>query len=388
MSEYIFNKIDQSEIDANLDVAFAICESYIKQYMIESYMQESAGVAPVNQQPQQQTVQQQQPVQQQAQPQQQNANNGINVGGIKIDANTASTLVKAIVNIVNALSKFLTNVTANLANDQAIQQMDQVQTSIEQKPVDPNTADQIINDIVQEDPTAEWTDAEKRTAKCILVGDFKDCKILTTENIQSLASVNAELSNFIKQVKGSEGKTNPEQLAQVITKTLTEQNNKLAAIIGNATEDSLRTDTHVQMSAKTYKQNIREAANQIKIANNNIYTLEQSFKTGGAGGFFDWMFNKDIAAKKISQDCMAALTKTLNYLRQTVQKISADLKSARKINSKLYNRLNTTIVNGNKGVQNFANRKASQNLGVSAQTVKRADKKQYENVQGTNLNIQ
>jgi hypothetical protein len=383
MNQLMINDIKERELTADLDVAFALCESYIKEYTMYSYIQEANGVAQA-QQPMQQPMQQ---PQQAVQPNQAQQNGAINIGGIKIDNDTASKLVKIIVNIVSKLSQFLNNVTANIASDQAIQQMDQVQNSLENQLMDPQSADNLINDILKEDQTDTWTEEEKKTAKCILVGDFKECKLLSSANIQALTDVNNDLTAFLKQVKGSEGKTNPEQLAQTITQTLTVQNNKLAAIIGNSVEDAYRTDAHVQMSAKTYKDNIKLAANQIKLANNNIKVLEQSFKTGGAGGFFDWMFNKDIAAKKISQDCMTQLSKTLNYLRQTVQKISSDLKSAKKINSKLYNRLRTTIVNGNKGVQNFANRAASQKLGVSSQMVKKADKKQFENIQGANANI-
>ena len=386
MNQLMIDDIKECELNADLDVAFALCESYIKEYMYQSYIQEANGMAataPVQQQP----VQQPQP-QQAAQPNQAQQNGQINIGGIKISNDTASKLINAIVNIVSKLSQFLTNTVATVASDQAVQQMDQVQTEIEKQTVDPQSAESIINDIIKEDPTDTWTEEEIKTAKCVLVGDFKECKLLSTANIQALAEVNNDIATFLKQVKGTEGKTNPEQLAQTITKTLTAQNNKLAAIIGNSVEDQYRMDSHVQMSAKTYKDNMKIAAKQIKISNKNIQILDQSFKTGGLRGFFDWAFNKDIGAKKISNDCLAQLTKTLNYLRQAVQRISNDLKSAKKVNAALYKRLKTIIVNGNKGVQNFANRRASQKLGVSSQMVKRADKKQYENIQGATANIQ
>lgn len=384
MNQLMIDDIKECELNADLDVAFALCESYIKEYTYQLYIQEAVGTATAT--AQQQPVQQPQP-QQAAQPNQAQQNGQINIGGIKISNDTSSKLINAIANIITKLSQFLTNTVANVASNQAVQQMDQVQTEIEKQTVDPQSAESIINDILKEDPTDTWTEEETKTAKCILVGDFRECKLLSTANIQALAEVNNDIATFIKQVRGAEGKTNPEQLAQTITKTLTAQNNKLAAIIGNSVEDQYRMDSHVQMSAKTYKENMKFAAKQIKISNNNIKILDQSFKTGGLRGFFDWAFNKDIRAKKISNDCLAQLTKTLNYLRQAVQRISSDLNSAKKINAALYKRLKTIIVNGNRGVQHFANRRASRNLGVSAQMVKRADKKRFENIQGANLNV-
>ena len=49
MNQLMINDIKERELTADLDVAFALCESYIKEYTYQMYIQENAGVAPAQQ---------------------------------------------------------------------------------------------------------------------------------------------------------------------------------------------------------------------------------------------------------------------------------------------------------------------------------------------------
>ena len=118
----------------------------------------------------------------------------------------------------------------------------------------------------------------------------------------------------------------------------------------------------------------------MKQANEYLKIIDQSFKTGGIKGFFDFATKRDLRAQKIDDAVFKDLQNSLNLIRKSLAKITVDIQNVRKVNSKLISKLRTICVGGNKSVEAFAKRGGTQRAGVSSQYIDKQAKGQYENI--------
>ena len=386
MKPYFINELELKQCESEIDVAFALCESYRKEIMMGAVYIEGATTPAVDPNV---------PAADASQPNGGQAQGSVKVGNVQLNGNIVNRLIEALTKIVEKLSESIGNVVTNAMNEQAEQANTKTEDEIEQLKQqaqsdgkidlsNPENLDQFVQQIAQEDPNDQLTDEQKKLMKCVLVGDFSQCEILGSKNVQSLTDVNTMMKDFVDIIK--KHSNNPENLANAISAGLKGHNEKLAQIIGNSTAANYSGQSTTQMSWKQFRENEKIASAQLKQANQYLKIIDQSFKTGGIKGFFDFATKRDLKADKITDQAFKDLQNALGLIRKSLAKITTDIQAVRKVNKKLINRLRTICVGGNKSVEAFAKRGSSQKLGVQTRYTGKADKGKFENIQSPSYN--
>lgn len=390
------NQIYFTQKSAEMDTILLLCEYYMKEWTMQNYYLEGSVTAQPEQPPAQPA---QQPPPQQNPSSPPTGNGTVNVNSVQLNQNSINKLIELLTKLIEILTNSTKQFVEKQANQVAMQQNEQAENEIEQlkeqapqKGVNINN-EQTVNELVEElaKPDEEdkegLNEQEKRLTKCVLIGNFQDCMILAPQNIQVMTQCNETLKNLIDTIK-SRGQ-DPNKLAESITNELnvTINDKMLAQIEGNSTADNLASasSTTQQLNWKQFRENEKNAFNQLNIASKQLNVIEQSFKTGGIGQWFRNIAKADLRAQTISKPAMEKLQRAIGLVRKTMGVIMRDIQSIRKVNAKLIRKLRTICVGGNNSRMAFADRSGTQKAGVQAQWIGKEDKNRFQSFQGTNL---
>ena len=397
MNTFYIDQIYFKQKNSEMDTILLLCEYYMKEWTMSNYYLEGATTVqtPPQSAPQQNVEQNAQPTSQQNI----QGNDSVNVNGAQLNQNSVNKLIDLLTKLIDILTKSTTQFVEKQANQMAMQQNEQAENEIEQLKEqapqqgvninDEQTVNQLVEELAKPDETDQegLNEQEKRLTKCVLVGNFQDCMILAPQNIQVMTQCNETLKSLIDTIK-SRGQ-DPNKLAESITNELnvTINDKMLAQIEGNSTSDNLSSasSTTQQLNWKQFRENEKNAFNQLNIASKQLNVIDQSFKTGGIGQWFRNIAKADIRAQTISKPAMEKLQQAIGLVRKTMGVIMRDIQSIRKVNAKLIRKLRTICVGGNNSRMAFADRKSTQNAGVQAQWIGKEDKGRFQNFQGANL---
>ena len=402
MRDYVISSIDEAYEFTKFDTALAIMECYIKQLDMQIYFEgaTTATEAPPVQQPAAEPQQAASPdpaaqPQPQAQAQATDQSQQQMSGNMNINPNSLiQVLMKLIETLVAATEKFAQATATQVAIQQTIKQENEIDQTIDQAiqqgTIDPND-DNLVNEILApeegeepdpEDSKPEVVERKKKLVKCVLVGDFTGAGIFSPDSMSALQQGVEILNGLVSESKHMRGK-DPNAVCQEITAQLKKNNEALAALHGNNARTQVdKFGTTQKMSKKSFREAEQQATKMIAKMSSQLKTIEQMFKQGGFWNALGNAFTKDLGAKTIATDAYKELKKTLSVIRNTMSYVMSDIKLVRKVNRKMLKKLNVIIVNGNNGVQAYANRKGVAKQGITTQMLERKDKKRVSTFDG------
>lgn len=409
MKEFLLTNIDQTAYLNECDVCLAMCEYYLKQWtMSEVYQEAGAATPPPQGQPAPTPSSDATPESNDAtsqpqpgaatggtpQPDQGQQNQAADTANMGSNGNIFQALQKLIEMLTKALSQFMQNQASQAAqqqNEQMENEIDQLKGRAQQQGTDlsnEQTVDKLVEEIAQPDEEDQegLDEKQKKLTKCVLIGNFKDCAILSPASLEALNKINETLKGLIQEIKARTQQ--PEALANAIKTKLEEivNDKQIAPLSGGTTQDNRSFSTTMQMNWKQFRENEKNAIALCNQAYKNLDVIDQQFRTGGLKGFMQWATSKDIRAQSVSKEALQALTKTLNVIRDRIGSLMREVQSVRKVNRKVIKKMRTICVGGNASYQNFGNRKSTQKAGVTSQMIARQDKGRFQNFQGNAMN--